>query len=170
VDIQQRAIDLVSSRFPQAHRGEGAFREQRWALVDRQAVPEILKVLRDELGFGFLMDLTCVDWLGWNAPGPAPATERFTLVYQLYNLDENCYFRIKADIPEGDPEAPSIAALWKCVPWAEREIWDQYGIRFAGLADHRRLLNPMDYTGHPLRKDYPLTGRGERSNFPQYVK
>jgi NADH-quinone oxidoreductase subunit C len=170
VDIQQRAIDLVSSRFGAAFRGEGAFRDQRWVVVDRAVNGPVLQALRDELGFAFLMDLTCVDYLGWDAQGlPAPP-ERFCLVYQLYDHVANGYFRVKAWVPEGDAEAPSVHTLWKAVTWAEREIWDQYGIRFAGLPDHRRILNPMDYTGHPLRKDYPLVGRGERSNFPQYVK
>lgn len=169
MDIQQRAIDLVSSRFGAGLQGEGAFRDQRWVVVDRASIVGVLTALRDELGFRFLMDLTCVDWQGW-AAGPPPATERFTVVYQLYAQEQNCYFRVKVDVPESDPEVPTVSTLWPCAPWAEREVWDQYGIRFAGLVDHRRLLNPMDYTGHPLRKDYPLIGRGERSNFPQYVK
>jgi len=170
VDCQQRAFDLVSSRFGSALLGEGAFRDQRWAIIDRGSNAAILEALRDDLGFSFLMDLTCVDWLGWDAEGLERPPERFSVIYLLYNPTENCYFRLKTFVPESDPEVPTVSHLWKCAAWAEREVWDQYGLRFTNLADHRRILNPIDYTGHPLRKDYPLTGRGERSNFPQYVK
>lgn len=220
MDYQQRAIELVSTRFPEALLRTASHNGQFWVEVDRARIVDVLRSLKEEGPFEFLMDLTCVDWLGrvrsaprdaadaphsdastdlpdgsvdgGNAradgkpagspdgkrpsgiPIPTPdagiALERFSIVYQLYSLSTNTQFRVKTWVPDGDPECNSIGDLWKSAPWGEREVWDQFGIRFNGLTDHRRILNPMDYTGHPLRKDYPLIGHGERSSFPHYVK
>jgi NADH-quinone oxidoreductase subunit C len=166
LDLQQKAIDAVQARFPEAFRGVGEFAGQKWVVVDRENVVPTLKMLRDEQGYEFLMDLTCVDWLGFDPVQP----ERFSIVYLLYSLKNNVYFRIRAWVPETDPRIPSVHALYKAAPWAEREVWDMYGITFDDHPDLRRLLMPYDYEGHPLRKDYPLQGRGERQNFARYVK
>lgn len=209
MDYQQRAIELVSTRFPDALLRTASHNGQFWVEVDRAHAVAVLRALKEEGPFEFLIDLTCVDWLGRtlspadaaphadasadlhagsvdgeNAraegkrpsgiPIPTPdsgiALERFSIVYQLYSLSTNTHFRVKTWVPDADPECNSIGDLWKSAPWGEREVWDQFGIRFHGLTDHRRILNPMDYTGHPLRKDYPLIGHGERSSFPHYVK
>ena len=68
-----------------------------------------------------------------------------------------------------DPLIDSVSALWRSAPWAEREVWDFFGIKFKGHPDLKRIQLPENYEGHPLRKDYPLTGRGERMDFPRYV-
>jgi NADH-quinone oxidoreductase subunit C len=60
----------------------------------------------------------------------------------------------------------SVVALWEGANWLEREVWDMFGITFDGHPDHRRILLPEEFTAFPLRKDYPLQGRGERHNFP----
>ena len=95
--------------------------------------------------------------------------ERFASVYQLYSTGKNHRFTLKAPIPEDDPRVPSAFELWKSALWAEREAHDMYGIQFEGNPDLRRLLMPQDFPGFPLRKDYPLRGRGERDAFPQYL-
>ena len=77
---------------------------------------------------------------------------------------------VKAWVPEEDPVIDSASGLWKSAPWAEREVFDMYGIEFEGHPDLKRLMLPDYYTGHPLRKDYPLTGAGERDNFPKYKR
>jgi NADH-quinone oxidoreductase subunit C len=163
-DLQQRAEELVRARLPDVVVGAGSHAGQRWVEVRRGRIVDVLRTLRDELGFDMLMDLTAVDWLNQGMP------ERFTVVYQLYSLASNEYFRIKAWLPEDDPEIDTASSLWKSAPWAEREVYDMYGIRFKGHADLKRILLPEAYTGFPLRKDYPLTGNGERYDFPKYTR
>jgi NADH-quinone oxidoreductase subunit C len=72
--------------------------------------------------------------------------------------------RVFADDPE--PTVASVVPLWEAANWLEREVWDLFGIHFTGHPDLRRLVMPEEFTAHPLRKDYPLQGRGERHNFP----
>ena len=69
-------------------------------------------------------------------------------------------------VNDPEPTVPSVVELWEGANWLEREVWDMFGIRFAGHPDLRRILLPEEFTAHPLRKDYPLQGRGERHNFP----
>ena len=73
---------------------------------------------------------------------------------------------IKTAVDEPDLHVPSAFPLWKGADWMEREVYDMYGIIFDGHPDLRRILLPEEYTSFPLRKDYPLRGRGERHNFP----
>lgn len=164
MDLQDRAIAAVQERFVSEFVGTGESAGQKWATVKRDRIVPILTMLRDDLGFDVLMDLTCVDWLNQGQP------ERFSIVYQLYSLRENQYFRLKTWVPESDPEIDTASGVWKSAPWAEREVWDMFGITFCGHPDLRRILLPFEYQGHPLRKDYPLIGQGERQNFPRYVK
>ena len=136
---------------------------QRFAHVRRDRVLELLRVLRDEDGFNMLTDLTAVDYLNQGQP------ERFAVVYNLYAYASNTRTRIKAFVPESDPTIESASGLWTAANWAEREVFDLFGITFKNHPDLKRIMLPDDYPGHPLRKDYPLTGRGERMNFPRYV-
>ena len=164
MDLETRAIDALRARFPGEVPAAESALGQTWVVLPRNRVQGALRLLRDEHGFNVLMDLTCVDWLGKDTP------ERFCMVYELFAWPANRSLRIKCWVPVGDPEIDSVSALWSSAPWAEREVWDMYGIRFRGHPDLRRLLTPMDYTGHPLRKDYPLIGHGERQNFPRFQK
>jgi len=120
--------------------------------------------LRDELGFDMLMDLTAVDYLNQGCP------ERFVMVYFLYSVQENTHFRVKAWVPEGEASIDTVSSVWAAANWAEREVFDMFGISFNGHPDLRRILLPEGYTGHPLQKDYPITGRGERHDFSKYEK
>jgi NADH-quinone oxidoreductase subunit C len=143
------------------------FRGPPFAVVDREHLLPVLDFLKHDaaLSFEFLMDVTAVDHLLLELP---EIRERFAVVYQLYSLTHNHRFRLKARVPEADPRLPSACELWKSALWAEREVHDMFGIEFEGNPDLRRLLMPEDYPGFPLRKDYPLRGRGERDAFPQY--
>jgi NADH-quinone oxidoreductase subunit C len=164
VDLVQSSIDAIQTRFGDAFLGVGEHAGQRWVFVRREPIVAILTMLRDERSFDMLMDLTAVDWLNQGQ------TERYCMVYVLYSLKENVYLRIKAWVPEDDPTIDTISDLWPAAPWAEREVYDMFGIVFRGHRDLKRILCPFDYTGYPLRKDYPLVGHGERHNFPKYVK
>lgn len=131
-------------------------------------VRALLQLLRDDaaLGFSLFIDITCVDYLRY--PQAQPDGARFGIIYTLLSPSLGVKVQVKAFVPEGDPRIASVVDLWAGANWTEREIWDLYGVEFLGHPDLRRILMPDDYEGHPLRKDYPLKGRGERGNFPVY--
>jgi NADH-quinone oxidoreductase subunit C len=128
------------------------------ALVERAALPEVLRFCRDEapLRFDMLMDLTAVDYLAYPGREEAP---RFEVVYHLYSVPHNHRLRVKAGVEEDDPVVPTAVPLWPIADWFEREVWDMFGLRFAGHPDLRRLLLYEQFEGHPLRKDYPVSRR-----------
>ncbi len=121
-------------------------------LVVNVAIPEafnFLKTLRDELSFTQVMDICGVDF---------PEREaRFDVVYNLLSVTRNERIRVIVQTDAATPVA-SVSPLWPNATWWEREVWDLFGVRFEGLADHRRILTDYGFEGHPLRKDFPLTG------------
>jgi NADH-quinone oxidoreductase subunit C len=96
-----------------------------------------------------LVDLCGVDW--------PERTERFDVVYNLLSVSLNHRIRVIVTTDEATP-VPSVSGIWPCATWWERECWDLFGVTFAGLEDHRRILTDYGFEGHPLRKDFPLTG------------
>jgi NADH-quinone oxidoreductase subunit C len=123
------------------------------AVVDRDRIVDVLRLLRDdrECDFAMLTDITAVDYL--------PRVPRFEVVYHFYSPAKNHRVRIKALVAEADPRIDSAAALYASADWMEREVWDLYGIRFNGHPDMRRILLYEEFEGHPLRKDYPKERR-----------
>ncbi len=117
--------------------------------AERAATHALLKMLRDEFAFQQVMDICGVDY-------PERA-ERFDVVYNLLSLTRNARVRVILSTDENSP-VDSVSDLWPCATWWEREVWDLFGISFAGLEDHRRILSDYGFEGHPLRKDFPLTG------------
>jgi NADH-quinone oxidoreductase subunit C len=108
-----------------------------------------------------LAELTAVDYLEY--PG---ATDRFGVVYGLLSTLTGERLIVKTFVNPPDPKLPSVVPLWRAADWMEREVFDMFGIVFTGHPDLRRILMPEEFTAFPLRKDYPLRGRGERHNFP----
>jgi len=137
------------------------FRGQTRVVVARDQLLAVTRLLKGELGFDLLVDVTCVDYLNYR-----DATNRFGLVYLLANTDTNERLTLRVFLNEPDLTVPSIYELWKGADWLEREVFDMFGIVFASHPDLRRILMPEEFTAFPLRKDYPLQGRGERHNFP----
>ena len=84
---------------------------------------------------------------------------RFEVIYQLYSIAQNHRLRVKIPVHDDDPVVPSAAGIWKSANWAEREVFDMFGIRFVGHPDLRRILMYPEFTGFPLRKDYPVARR-----------
>ena len=111
-------------------------------------------------GFTMLLDVGGADY-----PGREP---RFDVVYHLINLSATARtleavgrperVRVLCGVPEGDPTVPTVSDLWPCANWAEREVYDLFGVRFSGHPDLRRIQMPEEWEGYPLRKDYPLRG------------
>ena len=112
---------------------------------------DVLALLRDAPQFAFeqLMDICGLDW--------PERPVRFEVVYNLLSLSRNRRIRVITDVADGG-SVPSVAGLWPCATWYEREAWDMFGIVFEGQTDLRRLLTDYGFEGHPLRKDFPLTG------------
>lgn len=158
----QETLSKLTERFGAASIVQSEFCDNFRATVPNDKLFDILKFLKEEQGYNFLVDITGIDYLNY----PAATTDRFAVVYSLLNMDTNCRVYIKTMANDPDPELPSVISIWTGADWPEREIYDMYGIRFAGHPDLRRLLMPDEFTSYPLRKDYPLRGRGERHNFP----
>jgi NADH-quinone oxidoreductase subunit C len=121
---------------------------------------EIFEFLKSG-GFDLLVDVSCVDYLEYKG-----AKHRYGLVYLLASTTTNQRLNIRVFVDDPEPSVRSVVPLWEGANWLEREVWDLFGIRFEGHPDLRRLVMPEQFTAHPLRKDYPLQGRGERHNFP----
>ena len=156
----QDTLTKLNERFGPVKSEE--FRDNLRAILPAEKLFEAMKILKNECGYNFLVDITAVDYLGY----PQAGTDRFAVVYCLLNIADNCRFYVKVMVNDPEPTVPSVISLWQGADWAEREVYDMYGIRFEGHPDLRRLLMPDEFTSYPLRKDYPLRGRGERHNFP----
>ena len=130
-------------------------------IAERDTLLSFMTFLRDdpELSFDYLVDVTAVDRLR------LAEEVRFAVVYQLYSHKHNRRFSVSVPVPEADPRIQSVVAVWPGANWLEREVYDMYGIVFEGHPDLRRILMPDDFGSYPLRKDYPLHGKGERDNF-----
>jgi len=139
---------------------ESTFRDNRRFVVPAERAFAVLEHLKRS-GFDMLVELTAVDYLEYEG-----ATDRFGLVYVLINTATGERLVIKTHLNPPDLDIPSAYPLWKSAEWLEREVFDMFGIIFAGHPDLRRILMPEEFTAFPLRKDYPLKGRGERHNFP----
>lgn len=148
-------VVLVREQFGEAllevveHRGETTL------ILQPEHIVAVCQALRDapNLRYDFLADLTAVDW--------EVRDPRYDVVYQLTSLKTRASIRLKlrvGDEDTPDPEVPSVTHVWPAANWYEREVFDLFGIRFAGHPQMKRILMPADWVGYPLRKDYPLTG------------
>lgn len=117
--------------------------------VEREAIEEVLRTLRDEHGYQQLMDMAGVDY--------PDREERFDVVYMLLSLTKNHRIMVKVRAAENTP-VPTVTRLWPNAGWLEREVFDMFGVLFDGNTDLRRILTDYGFEGHPFRKDYPLTG------------
>lgn len=118
-------------------------------LIKREALLNIINFLKlDPYAFTMLLDLTCVDYKG--------DQERFEMVYHIFSLSNKLRLRIKARLPEEGCKIDSLTPIFRNANWLEREVYDMFGIDFAGHPYLRRLFMYDGFEGHPLRKDYPL--------------
>jgi len=117
--------------------------------VSREGLIEACRIARDQFGYQQLMEIAGVDY-------PERA-ERFEVNYHLLSVTENHRIRIKVSTDEETP-VPSVTSLWPVAGWLEREVFDLYGVTFAGNPDLRRILTDYGFEGYPLRKDFPQTG------------
>lgn len=128
--------------------------------VRRGALHEVGKFLRQnpDMDFDYIVHVSSVDW--------PDDEERFEVVYEFYSVRKRHRIRLKTRVPESECEVSSLSDLWKGAEFMEREVFDMMGIRFRNHPDLRRILMPDDYDeGYPLRKDFPLRGKGWRDTF-----
>jgi NADH-quinone oxidoreductase subunit C len=157
-DILQKAFTELQDRFqarPCSLCGNAGL------LIGREHIVEAAQFLRDECGFNMLADITAADYWpdGYAEPPDSP---RFHVVYNfslapvISTTEPNIRLALRVPVYEDDLQVRTVEGVYPCANWFEREIWDMFGINFAGHSDLRRLIMPRDWTGHPLRKDYPL--------------
>jgi NADH-quinone oxidoreductase subunit C len=121
-------------------------------VAEREKIVEVLTDLRDRFGFQQLLDVCGADY--------PDREERFEVVYHLLSLTRNARVRVKVSTDEVQP-VPTAIEVYPSAGWFEREAFDMYGMLFAGHPDMRRLLTDYGFEGHPLRKDFPMTGHVE---------
>lgn len=150
--------EKISARFGEDILKTETFRDELTVTVKKNRIVEIMTYLRDDadLKYDYLVDLTAVDFLKMDM------RPRFHVVYHLRSMSFGRRVRIHVPVAENECTIASVCGLWRTANWAEREAYEMYGIIFDGHPDLRRLLIPDTFTDYPLRKDYPLRGKGER--------
>jgi NADH-quinone oxidoreductase subunit C len=147
-DLQERLTSALGASVLSATQANG----ELTLVVRRDDILAVLQHLRDIESFSSFVDVCGADY-------PERA-ERFEVVYHLLSMSKNVRIRVKVTTDEDTPVA-SACALWPAADWFEREAFDMYGILFSGHPDLRRILTDYGFHGHPLRKDFPLTGYTE---------
>ena len=137
---------------PQAVAEVREFRGEVTVIVPREHLRRAAEFICGErdLGFTHLSDLSSIDLY--------PVEPRFEVNYHFVSMSRKEKLRLKVRVPGSDPVVESVTPVWPGANWPEREVFDLFGIRFEGHADLRRIVLPVDWEGHPLRKDYPVEG------------
>ena len=120
-------------------------------VADAERIAEVCEFAKKSLGFNMLLDITGIDNYGEDP--------RWTLVYELYHMEQKTHLRLKTSVSEEKSELPTVSTVWRTADWHEREIYDMMGVRFRGHPDLRRILMWDGYPYFPLRKDFPLAGK-----------
>lgn len=171
--LDHPTFQAVKKAFPNAKFKATEFRGQGTLIVEPKDLHAVLSFLKHDgsTQYDFLSDVIGIDYLGY----PTAMPGRFAVVYALISLPKETRFFVKTYL---DPTLPtdgiandpalvldSACSLWAGAEWMEREVFDMFGIRFTNHPDLRRILLWEEYPGHPLRKDYPVRGRGEREQY-----
>jgi NADH-quinone oxidoreductase subunit C len=119
-------------------------------IADPARIVDLCRYLKNEEKFIRLSAVTAVDWL--------PSEPRFEVVYHLHSIERNARIRVKCRLSGATPEIDSATTVWYAANWYEREVYDMFGIVFRNHPNLVRILNPTDWDGFPLRKDYPVHG------------
>ena len=163
IAMDPQVLDLIREAVPAEAIEPAPAVDMPTAYVDRAHLIDVCRTLRDHpsLQFAFLVEITAADY--------HPADPRFELVYHFACIGEAFAqpggaapprrLRLKVRVSGSDCWAPTLTPLWPAANWLEREVFDLFGIAFTGHPDLRRILTPDDWTGHPLRRDYPVQVR-----------
>lgn len=180
-NLDHPTLPLVKTRFPDKRFVATEFRGQTTLVVQPGDVSEVLSYLKNDpaCAYDMLSDLAGVDYLNYAGQRALPensvARGRFAVVYNLVSTRDTRRLLVKTMLDpsmdaqgiEEDPalQLPSVTDLWPGAEWMEREVYDMFGIRFLNHPDLRRILLWETYPAWPLRKDYPVVGRGEREQY-----
>jgi len=149
------ALDLANqlkAKFGELLSGPLEFRGEATLLVtDAERIVDVCEFAKKSLGCNMLLDITGIDNYGEDP--------RWTIVYELYHMEQKAHLRLKTSVSEEKSELPTISTVWRTADWHEREIYDMMGVRFRGHPDLRRILMWDGYPYFPLRKDFPLAGK-----------
>ena len=154
IDVQKDLAEYIEENLGVSVTGYDIAKGELNMFALRQDIAKVLQFLRDdrECQFKMLIDITAVD---------RPAEEeRFEIVYNLLSMPQNMRVRVKVRAGENVP-VPSVFKVFSSAVWYEREVWDMFGIPFSDNPDLRRILTDYGFEGHPLRKEFPLTGHVE---------
>jgi NADH-quinone oxidoreductase subunit C len=173
VNLDHPSFKIIKDRFPGKRLRATEFRGQSTLIVEKADLKEVMAFLKSDprTAYDFLSDVGGVDYLNY----PAKTPGRFSVFYNLVSTGSGLRLFVKVfldpslptDGIDHDPalHIPTVTDLWPGAEWSEREVFDMFGIRFDGHPDLRRILTWEAYPAHPLRKDYPLRGRGEREAY-----
>ncbi len=151
MDRHKKIEKLINSRFSNRGIETKIINEELTLTLSKSLLIQVVSFMRDDKDFLFkqLIDICAVDFPNRN--------ERFEIVYHLLSVKLNQRIRVKLSVAEGDL-VPSLVSLYDSANWYEREIWDLFGVMFSDHPDLRRILTDYGFQGHPLRKDFPLSG------------
>jgi len=147
------SLQLLKEKYPEAVLQTLLPQGDATAVIRAEFLTKVVDFLKNDarLLFNVLVDITAIDYLGRHP--------RFDVVYHLLSLPFNRRLRLKVSVEDGGPGLDSLTPFWGSANWLEREVWDMFGIRFAGHPDLKRILMYEEFQGHPLRKDYPIRKR-----------
>jgi NADH-quinone oxidoreductase subunit C len=152
--------ERVQQKFPESFVAAVEWRGDVAVTVRREGLRQIARFLHDDpaMDFDYMVHVSSVDW--------PEDEERFEVVYEVYSIRRRHRIRLKTRVPESDCIVDSLSDIWLGANFMEREVYDMMGIRFRNHPDLRRILMPDEYEeGWPLRKDFPLRGKGWRDTF-----
>lgn len=150
-NLRQHAVAAAVDTFDSDAIHAGKFERGELTLeIAAAKIASVCGFLKYDQKFVRLSTVTAVDRY--------PAEPRFEVVYHLHSIERNERVRLKSRIAGEGPQIESVTTVWRGANWYEREIFDLFGIKFLGHPDLRRIMMPDDWEGHPLRKDYPVTG------------
>ncbi len=148
--VQPEALESLEEQFGEVITGVTEYAAEQTVFVQKNAIVDVCRFLKDELGYRYLSDMGTIDRF--------TEENRFELYYSVVNLKTQKRLRVKVRVEEDDPVVPTVTGVYRAASWHEREAWDMMGIRFDGHSDLRRIFMPEDFEYHPARKEFPTLG------------